>query len=187
MNAVHFGAGNIGRGFIGEILAKNGFHITFVDVNETIIQALKERKSYTIELADASHQQINVENVTGLNNMTEPEKVVEAIAEADLVTTAIGPNILPRIAELIAQGIDARAEANCQKPLDIIACENMIGGSTFLAEEVAKYLKNPAYAEQWIGFPDAAVDRIVPLQKHEDPLFVQVEPFCEWVIDDTIR
>ena len=40
----------------------------------------------------------------------------------------------------------------------------MIGGSTFLAEEVAKYLKNPAYAEQWIGFPDAAVDRIVPLQ-----------------------
>lgn len=187
MNAVHFGAGNIGRGFIGEILAKNGFHITFVDVNETIIQALKERKSYTIELADASHQQINVENVTGLNNMTEPEKVVEAIAEADLVTTAIGPNILPRIAELIAQGIDARAEANCQKPLDIIACENMIGGSTFLAEEVAKYLKNPAYAEQWIGFPDAAVDRIVPLQKHEDPLFVQVEPFCEWVIDDTNR
>ena len=54
-------------------------------------------------MADASHQQINVENVTGLNNMTEPEKV-EAIAEADLVTTAIGPNILPRIAELIAQG-----------------------------------------------------------------------------------
>ena len=70
MNAVHLGAGNIGRGFIGEILAKNGFHITFVDVNETIIQALKERKSYTIELADASHQQINVENVIGLNNRT---------------------------------------------------------------------------------------------------------------------
>nr|AAA24780.1 mannitol-1-phosphate dehydrogenase [Enterococcus faecalis] len=188
MNAVHFGAGNIGRGFIGEILAKTGFILPFVDVNGNHHQALKERKSYTIELADASHQQINVENVTGLNNMTEPEKVVEAIAEADLVTTAIGPNILPRIAELIAQGIDARAEANCQNgPLDIIACENMIGGSTFLAEEVAIIFEKPSLSEQWIGFPDAAVDRIVPLQKHKDPLFVQVEPFCEWVIDDTNR
>ena len=94
MNAVHFGAGNIGRGFIGEILAKNGFHITFVDVNETIIQALKERKSYTIELADASHQQINVENVTGLNNMTEPEKAVEAIARQPEAESKISKNLL---------------------------------------------------------------------------------------------
>lgn len=182
MKAVHFGAGNIGRGFIGEILAKNGYEITFVDINETIIEALKQRQSYTIELADESKEQMTIQKVTGLNNATQPEDVVSAIAQADLVTTAIGPNILPRIAPLIAQGIQQRQKQNNQQPLDVIACENMIGGSTFLGEEVKKHTTDLAFLQQKIGFPDAAVDRIVPEQHHADPLFVQVEPFSEWVV-----
>ncbi|MBM7708018.1 mannitol-1-phosphate 5-dehydrogenase [Enterococcus lemanii] len=182
MKAVHFGAGNIGRGFIGEILAKNGYEITFVDINETIIEALKQRQSYTIELADESKEQMTIQKVTGLNNATKPEDVVLAIAQADLVTTAIGPNILPRIAPLIAQGIQQRQKQNNQQPLDVIACENMIGGSTFLGEEVKKHTTDLAFLQQKIGFPDAAVDRIVPEQHHADSLFVQVEPFSEWVV-----
>ena len=140
MRAVHFGAGNIGRGFIGEVLAANGFEITFVDVNHTIIDALNERKEYEIELADESKEKITVKNVIGINNQTNPEKVIQEIAEADLVTTAIGPNILPFIAELIAKGLQAREMEGNATPLDVIACENMIGGSAFLEKEVYKYL-----------------------------------------------
>ena len=61
----------------------------------------------------------------------------------------------------------------------------MIGGSTFLKSEVQKYVADWSALEATVGFPDAAVDRIVPLQHHDDPLFVQVEPFCEWVIQET--
>lgn len=185
--AVHFGAGNIGRGFIGEILYKNGFEIAFVDVNEKIINALNEEGKYTIELADQSHEKIQVHSVLGINNAQNPEAVVEAIAEADIVTTAIGPNILPFIAELIAKGIQKRKAQGNQKPLDILACENMIGGSEFLFEKVKEYL-TPAdleFVNSKIGFPNAAVDRIVPNQSHEEPLYVVVEPFREWVVDES--
>lgn len=187
MKAVHFGAGNIGRGFIGEILHKNGFDITFVDINETLIDALNARDSYEIEYADDAHQRLTISGFSGLNNGKEPEAVAQAVAEADIVTTAIGPNILPYIAELIANGIKLRRENDDTRPMDIVACENMIGGTDFLNEKVSAYFDEAdrIYVDQYIGFPNAAVDRIVPMQSHEDPLFVSVEPFSEWVIDQT--
>lgn len=187
MKATHFGAGNIGRGFIGEILAKNGFSIEFVDINETIINALMSRKCYTIEFAEESKQQIQVANVTGINNQKNPEAVIDSVATSQIVTTAIGPNILPFIAELIAKGIQKRKANQVTEKLDVIACENMIGGSQFLFEKVKAYLtrEDLDYVNQYVGFPNAAVDRIVPIQHHDDPLFVSVEPFSEWVVDKT--
>lgn len=183
--AVHFGAGNIGRGFIGQILSENGFGISFVDVNSHIIDALNACQSYEIEIAQDGKPRVLVEQVSGINNRENPDAVVAAIATADLITTAIGPNILPFIAELIAKGIEARQAAGNTQPIDVLACENMIGGSAFLKEEVKKYLspEGLVFADQYVGFPNAAVDRIVPAQSHEDPLFVVVEPFAEWVVE----
>lgn len=185
--AVHFGAGNIGRGFIGEILSKNGFEIYFVDTNKAIIDELNTRHSYEIGIASSSPEKISVSGVFGINNGENPEDVIEAIAQADIVTTAIGPNILPYIAELVSKGIQKRKEENKQVQIDIIACENMIEGSEFLEKKVAEYLSDSdkVYLANYIGFPNAAVDRIVPGQKHEDLLYVEVEPFCEWVIDES--
>lgn len=187
MLAIHFGGGNIGRGFIGEVLNKNGFKIAFVDVNKEIIDALNDKHEYTIELAQEGTPQIKVNNVYGINNGTHPEEVIAAFEQADIVTTAIGPKILPYIAPLIAKGIQKRRVGQSTQSIDVIACENMIGGSTFLKEEVSKHLakEDMDYLEHYIGFPDAAVDRIVPLQSHEDKLFVSVEGYKEWVIDES--
>ncbi|MGR9050730.1 mannitol-1-phosphate 5-dehydrogenase [Halobacillus faecis] len=183
MKAVHFGAGNIGRGFIGALLDQSGYETVFVDVNEKLIDLLNERNQYLVELA-GDDSSIEVKNVSGLNSLKQPQEVVEAIAHADLVTTAVGPNILPVIAKLLAEGVEKRITDQAV-PLNVIACENMIGGSEALKQHVLDNMDETLQdqLEDSIGFPNAAVDRIVPDQHNEDPLTVKVEPYYEWVVE----
>ncbi|WP_163654790.1 mannitol-1-phosphate 5-dehydrogenase [Listeria sp. PSOL-1] len=179
--AVHFGAGNIGRGFIGLLLNQAGYDVVFADINQKIVDELNIKKCYQVVLADQEKKQMTVEGVRALNSVTETDKLVEAISQAEIVTTAVGASVLPKIAKDIASGIDLRGE----KPLFVIACENMIGGSDLLQKEVYRYLSKEgrARADRFVYFPNAAVDRIVPNQTNEDPLIVLVEPFFEWVVE----
>ncbi|NTZ19834.1 mannitol-1-phosphate 5-dehydrogenase [Paenibacillus sp. JMULE4] len=183
MRAVHFGAGNIGRGFIGLLLSRSGYEVCFVDVNDTLVSLLQQRGEYTVALANEAQEAAVVRGVTAINGK-DLERVAEAVANADLVTTAVGVAILKHIAEGIAKGIEQRLSRS-NAPLHIIACENAIGGSTQLKEHVYSHLSGEmrSKADQYTAFPDAAVDRIVPIQHHEDPLHVTVEPFYEWVVD----
>ncbi|MCA0173793.1 mannitol-1-phosphate 5-dehydrogenase [Bacillus sp. RAR_GA_16] len=187
MLAVHFGAGNIGRGFIGKLLSQSGYDVCFVDINETVINELNERKSYTVEILGQDKEQIAVNGVRGINSLKDAEAVIDAIYQADLITTAVGPTVLKLISSAIKEGISKRI-ANGKDPVNVIACENMIGGSTMLRNAVEEQMNEAERQvfDRYAGFPDAAVDRIVPNQTHEDPLMVAVEPFYEWVVDQTM-
>lgn len=177
MKAVHFGAGNIGRGFIGLQLVKSGYDVCFVDVNPKLVDELKSRGTYEVGYAAEGMAKETVTGVTALNSLTESKAVIAAIAEADLVTTAVGPALLEKVAPLIGAGISQRRGNH---PLYVIACENMIGGSSHL-EKLVK--RETDVTSDSVYFPNAAVDRIVPLQHHDDVLYVEVEPFFEWVIE----
>jgi mannitol-1-phosphate 5-dehydrogenase len=185
MKAVHFGGGNIGRGFIGLLLSRAGYRVEFIDVDDLLVQLLNRRGQYTVELANEEAESTVVDNVTAING-NDNELVAQAVAETDLVTTAVGVNVLKYIARNIAEGIKRRLEASSSPPpLTIIACENTIGGSTQLKAFVYEHLtlELRERADRRIAFPDAAVDRIVPIQQNEDRLKVIVEPFYEWVVD----
>ena len=39
-SSVVFGAGNIGRGFIGQLFSESGYEVIFVDVDEPLIDLL---------------------------------------------------------------------------------------------------------------------------------------------------
>jgi mannitol-1-phosphate 5-dehydrogenase len=184
LEAVHFGAGNIGRGFIGLLLYQSGYDTTFVDVNDEIIRAINEKKQYSVVLAAEDKKTITVKNISAINSVSNPEEAARAIAEADIITTAVGPNVLPIISKLIAQGLRERVKTNKQ-PLNIIACENMVGGTKLLKENIYQHCtsEEKAILNEMIGFPNAAVDRIVPNQTNEELLQVLVEPYYEWVVE----
>jgi len=48
--AVIYGAGNIGRGFIGQLFLESGYHTIFIDVNETLVRELHKRHSYPLRI-----------------------------------------------------------------------------------------------------------------------------------------
>ncbi len=186
MNALHFGAGNIGRGFIGLLLAQNGFQVTFADVSEVLIDAIKKEGKYRVILADESHEAVPVEGVFGINSAKEPDALKEAVLKADLITTAVGVNIVPHIGRSLLEGIKERLHQGKVTPFSIIACENAVGATKVLKEALYEGLSEDekSLADMYIGFPNSAVDRIVPMQKNENLLDVQVEPFFEWVVEE---
>jgi len=38
--AIQFGAGNIGRGFIGALLSRSGYHVVFADVDNQMVDTI---------------------------------------------------------------------------------------------------------------------------------------------------
>ena len=178
--AIQFGAGNIGRGFIGALLSKAGYHVVFADVNTEIINKINSDKKYTIHVMDTICSEEEISNISGV--ISTSDEIYKEIVEAEIITTAVGPVVLPRIAPTIAKGIALRKEKGIKTYLNIIACENAIKASSQLEEEVKKYLNEEEieYLKEFVGFPNCSVDRIVPPVKSENIL---VENYYEWNVE----
>jgi mannitol-1-phosphate 5-dehydrogenase len=182
--AVHFGAGNIGRGFIGQLYWESGFRTTFVDVNEAVVSLLKTRNSYPLHLVSETTEKMVIDNVTAIHG-ADLEAIADALAVATIASTAVGSAILPRIAPAIARGIEKRFSNPDATPLNIIICENVLRGDAILREAVRSVLSPEWYEtlEKKVGFVEASIGRMVPRmteeQMTEDPLLVCVEPYCE--------
>lgn len=182
--AIMIGAGNIGRGFIGALLEKSGYHVTFADVAENLISAINQRKSYTVHIQDKECAEWTVTNISGISSANQ--ELVDAIAgDCELITTAVGLRILPIVAKPIAAGIRARKAAGSTRILNVVACENAIRGTSQLRDAVYANLDGADldYAKEYVGFADCAVDRIVPKASFENPLDVAVEQYTEWDVE----
>ncbi|KAF7309222.1 Mannitol dehydrogenase domain-containing protein [Mycena kentingensis (nom. inval.)] len=192
--AVHFGAGNIGRGFIAPLLVKSGYHVTFADVDKEVIDTIEHDHAYEVHILDSTQDGPSVQEVELVEGvLSNTDDIYDELVNPalKLVTTAVGPAILERIAPTIANGLKKRRELGAGT-INIIACENAIGASAQLAQHVQKRLDgdDKMYVAQHVGFANCSVDRIVPpfdpktFDGHvESSLDVGVESFFEWVVD----
>jgi mannitol-1-phosphate 5-dehydrogenase len=181
--AVHFGAGNIGRGFVGLILHRAGFQVVFADVVGELIDALNATPSYRVKEVGLESGEEVVDGYRAINSRADEPAVVAAIAAADIVTTAVGPTVLRFVAPVIAAGLRERAGGTA--PLAVMACENAINATDVLAGHIRAAVPEaewPAVAARAV-FANTAVDRIVPAQAPDAGLDVTVETYFEWAIE----
>lgn len=178
---VMYGAGNIGRGFIGQLFSLSGYSVGFVDINKEVIARLNADKEYPVDVvSNDGLEEIIVKNAYGIDG-SDIELVSDEIASAEIMATAIGVNVLKFIAKPIALGLKKRFEKNA-KPFNIIICENLIGADEFLKGLIKEQI--PEYAQRIdkeIGFVEASIGRMVPVMTEEkkqgNPLRVYVEPY----------
>lgn len=182
MKAIMYGAGNIGRGFIGMLFSASGYEVTFVDVAEEVVRELQEKKQYPLRyVTSQGYRDIMIKPVTAING-NDVEMTAGAIAECDIMATAVGARVLKLIAPNLAAGIRRRMQTS-GKNLNIIICENLMNADLVLERMVKAELTKEEieWFDGHVGLVEASIGRMVPIQTEEmkdgEPLRVCVEPY----------
>ena len=185
--AVHFGAGNIGRGFLGQLYSQSGWETVFVDVVPEVVEALNERGSYDVDILEETPDRVHVENVRAVDGR-DLDAVAREIETADLLGTSVGVNALPHIAPALANGLDIRRKAN-GRPVTIVICENLLDAADALREMLLERATadTQEYIRSAAGFAETVIGRMVPIvteeQRAANVLYVGVEAYCVLPID----
>ena len=178
---VQYGAGNIGRSLVGQIFSAAGWEVVFVDVVSEVINALNTRNSYRILVKEEVSSEIVVEGVRGING-ADAEAVAAEIADCDLLCTALGPAILPKVVPTIARGIEKRTT-----PLDIVLCENLRGAPDIVRGILRENLPTGFPVDERVGLIATSIGKMVPIMpvevRERDPLEVWAEAYNRIVAD----
>ncbi len=182
--AVQFGAGNIGRGFMGQLFREAGYKTYFIEYNKELVTMLNEAGRYPLRLLDAYSKKeidLTIDNIEAVST-EETEHGAEIFAGADIAGTAVGERALEAIAPIVAAGIRKRMSGP-RGPLDIYMCENMYPAGDTLKNYVFAFLSGEEreWAEKNIGFVSTSVARMVPAPdkrfENEGPLFVVADSY----------
>jgi len=177
--AVIIGAGNIGRGFIGQIMSDAGYETCFVDVSEKIVGELNARREYPLEIVrTGASTRLTVKNVRAVNG-NDREAAQRAIADCDICVTCVGAKAIKFIIPNLAGGIRLRY-AETSRPFNLLICENLMDADTYIHSLLEPELTADELAS--VGLVETSVGRMVPIPDPElakiDPLLVRAEEYA---------
>ncbi len=190
MKAVHFGAGNIGRGFIGPMLLDAGYEVIFVDTNENLVRLLDTERQYPVIIFQPHGiEETKIVKGFGVLAFSDFANVIEAIINADIITTSVGKKALENVGEMLAKGFEFRHLHNkVSEPVTMIACENIRDNTTLLEAYIRTNLskETDGMLDRYAMFPRCVVDRIVPSERpiHKNPLVIFVESYSRIVLEE---
>jgi mannitol-1-phosphate 5-dehydrogenase len=187
--AVQFGAGNIGRGFIGQLFSRSGYEVAFVEVDDRIVRAMNADRRYPLRVVSgrgASESYVeNVRAVSGLDASASAREIVDA----RVVGTAVGAGVLPRIAPNLAAGLSLRWASGNEEPLNVILCENLVDADLAFRDMLASQLggEDKRRLTRLVGLVRASVGRMVPVMtdamREGNPLRVWTEEYDRLPVD----
>ncbi len=186
-NILIFGAGKIGRSFIGQLFGKAGYEVVFVDMDQSLVDELNRRGSYPVVIKgpDKDDRQV-IENIRAIHAL-EQNGVVEAISDAGIVAISVGKNALPAVASVVGAGLIKREHDHPGKVLDIILAENMRSADLFFEEKLMETLPGSYPLKERIGLVETSIGKMVPIMTtedlEEDPLQVFAESYNSLILD----
>lgn len=184
---VMFGAGNIGRSFVGQLFSAAGYAVQFVDIADPIVRALNERGEYDVIIKhpDNRDETLRVGNVSAIRG-DDPDAVARAVAEADIAATAVGQRGLPPVLRNFAKGLELREKESPGRPLDLIIAENLHGAAAYVKKELTALLPEGFPLSERLGLVETSIGKMVPIMRQEDvekdPLWVFAEPYNRLIV-----
>ena len=186
--ATIFGAGNIGRGFIGQLFCEAGWRVTFLDVDPTLVGTLASTGSYPhVTVSTTESVRTVIGPVTAIDSR-DTEAAVEALVAADAAATAVGARVLPRVVPLLAEAITRRIDRG-RPPLNLLLCENLHGAAGVVRALLAEQLPDlPAEAlDANVGLLETSIGRMIPAPDASllaaEPTMIQAEPYKQLPYD----
>ena len=100
-----FGAGKIGRAFIGQVFGRAGYEVVFVDIDRGIIDQLNQKRQYRVEIKDQVCETLIIKNVSGVQ-ADDLRGIKRELMECDLVAVSVGQSGMPAVAVCLAEALE---------------------------------------------------------------------------------